>query len=90
MEKVFDPVFWAEFGLAGMVILALIVGLIFIVRGMVEQFTDSLDKINSDHKEERKEWRQEAERRGGKTDSVIKELTHAVLKLKLDDKKKEE
>ena len=54
---------WTEYGLSGLVISALLGGLWWIIKG---------------HREERKEWREDASARQEKTDMVIKELADAI------------
>ena len=54
---------WGEFGLAGVVTGALFMLLWWSLRG---------------HREERKEWRDDATARQAKTDAVIEKLTDAI------------
>lgn len=54
---------WTEFGISGMVIGALFSGLWYVMKN---------------HREERKEWREDANSRQDKTDKVIKDLTKAI------------
>lgn len=57
---------WAEFGLAGLVIFALMLFIVFMYKN---------------HREERKEWREEAERREDKSDATTNRLTDTVQSL---------
>lgn len=61
--KIIEPSVWAEYGLGGLVILALFVFLFWISR---------------QHRDERKEWRQDAERRDDKLTSALGDLKDAV------------
>lgn len=63
MKDALEPTAWAEHGLAGLVILALFLMLAFLLKL---------------HAGERKEWRQDAGARQGKTDAVIGKLADAI------------
>ena len=54
---------WGQFGLAGAVIGGLFAYLVFVAKS---------------HREERKEWRDDAGARTSSTNEVIKELTNAI------------
>lgn len=58
---------WAQFGLSGLVIAAMFVTLFFVVRM---------------HRDERKEWREDSNKRAEKTDDVIKEFTTAINEMR--------
>ncbi len=61
--KLVEPNTWAQFGFGGLVSLALFVFLFWISR---------------QHRDERKEWRQDAERRDDKLTDALGELKDAV------------
>lgn len=61
---------WEDFGFSGMVVGALFGLLLAVVR--------VISRLSEDHRDERKEWRDDAAERQGRTDSVIRDLANAI------------
>lgn len=69
-ESIGDPSPWAQFGLAGLVIFALFVVLLFVLRFAFEQHKS----LNESHKEERVEWRIESGQERKENRELLKEI----------------
>lgn len=68
-------------GLIALIVAGLLSLVTFTIRSMMssnEKHTKSIERIDNAHRDERKEWNKEAERRSDKTDAVIGELTRAI------------
>ena len=68
---------WKEFGLAGLVILALFTALGVIVRWLISH----IDKQAESHREERGEWREANEKTSDKFELTVKELTTVIREI---------
>ena len=87
-----EPGQWAEFGLAGLVILALftvlgLLGKVFATKfeNVAKDNREAFKDIQNQHLEERKEWRSDDAARQAASDRVIAELTQAVRDLRRDN-----
>lgn len=69
---------WAEYGLVGLVLFALFSLLVWVVRGIVAH----LDTAEARHRDERREWKREADTREEKLRFVVDKLADAVRDLK--------
>lgn len=72
---------WAQFGLAGLVILALFSGFYSFSKQHQEERSEWLatsEKQRIEFQAERKEWKLSAEKRDEKIEQVIKELTQVI------------
>lgn len=71
------PASWAEYGLAGLVIVTLFGGMAFLIRWLVQH----MDQQASAHRNERNQWTD-------KTEKVLSELTDVIkeVKILLDDR----
>lgn len=74
-----QAVTWAEFGLAGLVIMAL-----FILLGWTIYLSNKeRDRTSATHKEERTEWRESSERQVEKLGNAIDGISSAIREHKI-------
>lgn len=69
-----DPQTWSQFGLSGLVIGALFFILWRVATGALSRF----DTVINDHRQERKEWRESAERRDGNLEKALQEVAREI------------
>lgn len=68
---------FAQFGLAGLVILALFFVLYQLINGAMKRY----DSVMSEHRSERKEWRESEDKRSERMDRTLNELTASIRRI---------
>ena len=90
------PLWTTELGITGLTITALISLVFYIVISSNRRedkrakcFQDSVSDLHDLHKEERGEWREDANNRQEKTNTALKELSRAINDMIYENKQKE-
>ena len=90
------PLWTTELGITGLTITALISLVFYIVISSNRRedkrakcFQDSMSNLHDLHKEERGEWREDANHRQEKTNAALKELSKAINDMIYENKQKD-
>lgn len=85
MSSLFSSLWTTELGLAGLVVTSLISLVFYIIISSNRRedkrtkcFTESVNDLHSLHRNERSEWREDANYRQKQTNEAIKELSKAI------------
>jgi gas vesicle protein len=85
MISTFSSLWTTELGLAGLIVTSLVTLVFYIIAASNKRedkrakcFSETLNEIHTLHKEERSEWREDANFRHKQTNDALKELSQAI------------